>query len=242
MSIKSPHLSVYKRGNVPMNGAAAERNPFSDAASMLLRVLLSGPPRPWRVRDLARAAQTSPALAVLSLRRLEHLGYVSRESAAEARVIDLEGLLRGWAAWYAVKPLEDFRFSFDFAVPTFLRLLARAKDRLPGQWALTSMAGASLVAPFATLKEIHVHLPGAQGHIRSWRNVLGLTPDPLGSLHLIDPYYTDSGLVGKREVRGLPVVSDIQLYLDCFRYPVRGREQAEHILSRLIAPRWRHGR
>lgn len=224
--------------------APQERNPFADSASMLLRVALSNPAKPWRIRELSRMAGISPALAILTLRRLERVGLASRENTAEARILDPVQLLRDWAAWYAIKPIKTYRFSIaGVSDPNaILNLLAKAGPHLPGQWALTSMAGASLVAPFATFSEIHIHSTKADELRRSWQNVLNLTPDKLGPIHLIHPYYADSGLFGVQHMGRLPVVSNIQLYLDCYRYPVRGREQAEHLLSQTIIPRWKSGR
>jgi len=37
-----------------------------------------------------------------------------------------------------------------------------------------------------------------------------------------------------QEVEDLWVVSDIQLYLDLYGYPVRGREQAEHLYGKRL--------
>mgnify|MGYP001562240086 CR=1 FL=1 len=224
--------------------APQERNSFADSASMLLRVALSSPAKAWGIRELSRMAGTSPALTILSLRQLQRVGLASRESPTEARFLDPVQLLRDWAAWYAMKPVKYYRFSIDgVADPnTILNLLSKCRDRLPGPWALTCMAGASLVAPFATFSEVHIHLPRADQLRRSWQDVLHLTPNKLGPIHLIEPYYADSGTYGAQVVRKLPVVSEIQLYLDCYRYPVRGREQAEHILSQVLMPRWRNVR
>lgn len=221
-----------------------ERNPFADSASKLLRVILSVPMRPWGIREAARMAGTSPALTSLTLRRLERLGHASRESTGEARILDPDRLLREWAAWYAIQPVKSYRFALPEASKPedILRVLGDRRPRLPGQWALTSMAGASLSSPFATFREVHIHLPGADELKRSWQKALGLVPDQTGPFHLTQPYYVDSGFHGIRELGGLPVLSDLQLFLDCFRYPVRGREQAEHILSRTLAPRWKRAR
>jgi hypothetical protein len=53
------------------------------------------------------------------------------------------------------------------------------------------------------------------------------------------PYYRVSAFHGQRRVRGLTVVSDLQLYLDLYDLPQRGREQAERIYERCILPRLR---
>lgn len=212
-----------------------ERNPFGPTASLLLRVAFRRPGKPWGIRELAQMAGVSPALASLVLRRLERLGHVSRESTGEARFLDLPRLLEDWAAWYAAAPIESYRYSMEGAETPkkMLARLSKARAQLPGRWALSAMAGASLAAPHAVFNEAHVHLAEADQLQSAWRRSLLLTPDTRGPFHILRPYYAEAGLLDMREIRKLPVVSDIQLYLECRRYPVRGREQAEHLLHKI---------
>ena len=51
------------------------------------------------------------------------------------------------------------------------------------------------------------------------------------------PYYRVSAFFDCQEAAGLPVVSDLQLYLDLYDHPLRGREQAEQILERRLGPK-----
>jgi hypothetical protein len=53
---------------------------------------------------------------------------------------------------------------------------------------------------------------------------------------LLRPYYKESVFFGARRIKGIEVVSDVQLYLDLKNFPVRGEEQAENLLRRVIAP------
>jgi hypothetical protein len=57
------------------------------------------------------------------------------------------------------------------------------------------------------------------------------------NLILVRPYYKHSALYGVRKIEKWQVVSDIQLYLDLNKYPLRGREQAEHLLEKIIQPK-----
>jgi hypothetical protein len=52
------------------------------------------------------------------------------------------------------------------------------------------------------------------------------------------PYYSDSVWWALERRRGLPVVSALQLALDLWHYPLRGREQAEHLLETQLRPLW----
>ncbi len=56
------------------------------------------------------------------------------------------------------------------------------------------------------------------------------------NLILMLPYYKHSALHDSRIIDSLSVVSDIQLYLDLHGYPIRGIEQAEHLLDKKLKP------
>jgi hypothetical protein len=45
--------------------------------------------------------------------------------------------------------------------------------------------------------------------------------------------YKNSVFLGKRKIRGASVVSNLQLYLDLYRFKPRGREHAEFLKERL---------
>jgi hypothetical protein len=69
-------------------------------------------------------------------------------------------------------------------------------------------------------------------------------PVPVEGANLVvaEPYYRDSAFFGARQVDGLWIVSDLQLYLDLRRFPVRGREASERILERRLRPLWEEAR
>ena len=51
-----------------------------------------------------------------------------------------------------------------------------------------------------------------------------------GNICLTKPYYKNSVFFGVQIIRGYPVVSNLQLYLDLYHFPQRGREHAEYLL------------
>jgi len=53
------------------------------------------------------------------------------------------------------------------------------------------------------------------------------------NLILLLPYYKNSVFYSRRKVEGI-WVSDIQLYLDLYHYPLRGLEQAEHLYGKRL--------
>jgi hypothetical protein len=59
----------------------------------------------------------------------------------------------------------------------------------------------------------------------------GWEPAEQGNVVLMKPYYKTSVWHGMDVIGGVPVVSPLQLALDLWHYPLRGREQAEHLLG-----------
>ena len=57
------------------------------------------------------------------------------------------------------------------------------------------------------------------------------------NLRISLPYYRISAFFGRQEVGELSLVSDLQLYLDLYDYPLRGREQAEQLFERRLRPK-----
>ena len=66
---------------------------------------------------------------------------------------------------------------------------------------------------------------------------LGAVPAERGAnINVREAAYPLSSLYGSRSVDGVPVVSDLQLYLDLRCQPQRGEEAAEHLYERRIRP------
>jgi Transcriptional regulator, AbiEi antitoxin, Type IV TA system len=106
------------------------------------------------------------------------------------------------------------------------------------QYALSVQAGANQVAPYSNFKEVHVYANEAKD-VEVLEKGMNLKPaEQGGNLIIMRPYYRNSVFYGSRRVDGLRIVSDIQLYLDLHGYPLRGLEQAEHLLEKRIRPVW----
>ena len=100
------------------------------------------------------------------------------------------------------------------------------------RWALTMHAGAAQVAPHATWDRVHVYVDASSpadlldaGASRGWEAADG------GRVVLMKPYYRTSVWHNLQVANGFPVVSTLQLALDLWHYPLRGREQGEHLLQ-----------
>lgn len=207
------------------------RDPFSDKASLVLRALIaSGPGR--GVRGLAEQAGLSPGYASKVVRELEERGYVARREDGLALRHGRE-LLQDWVRDYRKHWIER-RDYFVPATRAQAVMDAMRHAAISDDYALALQAGASLVAPYADFDVVDVYVRSIDAAAAFARQLDAREVERGANLRVGVPYYRISAFFDKQESAGLPVVSDLQLYLDLFDYPLRGREQAEQILERRL--------
>jgi hypothetical protein len=210
------------------------RSPFSDKASLILRELMKKPDRQWGIRELAKKIALDPGYISRMAKSLEDSGYVARINRRLIIRSPIE-ILNDWVRVYDLKKNELNRFFIQASsVEEIIRYLRKKKIPQRKKYALSVQAGASLVAPHAVFKEVHMYVHDPQD-INFFKKELGLQVVSQGAnLVLMLPYYKHSVFYDIREIDGLYIVSDIQLYLDLYGYPVRGREQAEHLFDKRL--------
>jgi len=151
-----------------------------------------------------------------------------------------EKLLNTWAREYKDRYRWYLRRSFKAPNP-FGSGLQTVNEGLWGMlrsgcYAFTGAAAASLTAPFIDADPIEFYIAGEIGadKLRPSLSGVGVGPD----LRVIYPF--DAGVfMYSTRVNGIPVVSDIQAYLDLFARGGRDLKQADYLLQQRIAPMWR---
>jgi hypothetical protein len=240
-----PGLLVDRADLRPIERPRSRRrliDPFADRSSLVCRVLLtSKSDRAWGVRELAEAAGVNPSTASRVVRELAGAGLVEFERigrASRVRVPDPLRLLEGWTDAYDWG--SNRLIAFDAPIGDPPKFLARLRRVLGGTgWALTLHAGASLVAPHAAWERVHLYVDGDESAARRLARAAGWRRDDEGALVVMLPRYKQSVWWRVERKRGLPVVSALQLVLDLWHYPLRGREQAEQLLETRLEPIWR---
>ena len=210
------------------------RDPFSDKASLILREMLKNPLKQWGIRELAEKIGLNPGYVSRMAKSLDESGFAARVKG-KIRLRAPKEILDDWVRSYDIKRNKHYRY-FMLA-PDVKSILQRLREiHLPHDvvYALSAQAGASLVAPHAVYKEVHLYLSNPNA-IDIFKAALDIKSSDQGAnLVLMLPFYKHSVFYDCREVEGLRVVSDIQLYLDLYGYKVRGREQAEHLYAKRL--------
>ncbi len=101
------------------------------------------------------------------------------------------------------------------------------------QYALTRMAGATQVAPFVRFQLVDFYV-SSENEFAFWKDSLQLVDVEIsGNINMIIP--SDPRIMNiTQNIKGIQVVCNIQLYLDLYKYPARGREQSEYLREKVL--------
>lgn len=209
---------------------------FSDKASLVLREMLRYPHRKWVVRDFEKELGVGRGWAAKVLVLLREKGYLkgkARGRASSAVLRNSEELLQEW--------IRDYDFVLNkthvYYAPDSHKLLPKIRrffNQFPKKvpYAFTLHTGANLITNFVRIPNVYLYLAPLDFEKKSpeLRQALDLKElKKGGNVYLIEPYYKKSIFFGLQKIKGYPVVSNLQLYLDLYNFPERGREHAEYL-------------
>lgn len=241
--IVAPGIHIDRRGfHNPVKERRDQRDLFSDKASLVLRTLLAAR-APIGIRQIADIVSSSPGQIRLSpgyvskvVQELERQGYAARrDEKVVAR--HAKELLNDWVVSYRNRrrPSSKSYFVSSSDAETLIPGLAHALAEHNVDYVFTGHAGASLVDRYAHFDVVDVYVKEPEDADIALSSMGARRVDRGGNISVSRPYYRESAFYEARLLAGSVVVaSDIQLYLDLYDYPVRGREQAEHLYERRL--------
>jgi DNA-binding HxlR family transcriptional regulator len=229
-------------------------NVFSGRSSRVLRVLLEKP-KVWSLTDIAKelAAEAKRVERIFrqpmefavsqgsiskALSSLEEQLWIRRQGLAVV-VPEPRRLLVEWAEKYKERYRWRLRSSFELSNPFgsgVSRISEQLQEQVKGAYAFTGAAAASLVAPFVELDLVDIFLGSEESGARLRNLAEHESTGP--KLRLIYPYDMGVFLYSRRE-DGVPIVSNLQAYLDLYARGGRDLKQADYLMSNAIEPGWR---
>jgi hypothetical protein len=211
----------------PFRERREARSIFAPKAARVLRVLLQGPLRPWKVVELADAARVS--LGWVSAVRQQ---LFAREWAVDEpgglRVTKPGALLDAWAKgdeW--AKRTTTREYSPLSSDPT--QLAEKLRDLLGEQpHAFTQWFAGWLRHPYTVPNVVTAYATSFPEEAAITEKLLARRVSGGGGLRLVVP--KDEGVLNpSQSVRGFNLVSDVQIYLDLQTAGLRGDEQAAEL-------------
>ena len=212
----------------PFREKRANRSLFAPRAARVLRVLLQGPLRPWKVTELAAASQVS--LGWVSAVRQQLQGHEwATEGAGGLRVTKPGSILDAWAKaddWK--KRTVSQEYSVLLSDP--LELATKLKQVLPeSSPAFTQWFAAGLRHPYTATPVVSAYVRQFPDDALIREKLLGRRVSTGGgALRLI--MAKDEGVFNPAQtVNDFQLVSDVQIYLDLLCAGLRGGEQAQEL-------------
>jgi hypothetical protein len=231
-------------------------NVFSGRYSRILRVLLEKA-RPWTLTELSnelktetdRVAQTfstqivrfaiSAGAISKALSSLDEQLWIRRQGSSVI-VPEPRRLLLEWAEKYRERYRWRLRSSFETANPfgsTPAQIGSALSSLISGPYAFTA-AAAALDAPFIDLDRIDIYLLPGKSDAKLRQIGKGPVSETAPRLRFIYPY--DEGVfLYSRSESSVPLVSNIQAFLDLYARGGRDLKQADYLLDNVIEKRWK---
>lgn len=202
---------------------------FDGKSTRIIRCLLVKYGDEWVIRSLAKESRVALGYTHAVLTTLTKMGYVARNENNKIIVTNPKILLKRWAAYHQYDTANKFLNYYTFERDTQKQLEHFKKIR-EIDYSLTSLIAAWLVNPFVRPIDIHLYVKN-EIDAKKIAQRLNLSPTPEGgNIKMVIP--DDEGVFyGSRELGGLQVVSNVQLYTDLFNFPARGEEASERILN-----------
>jgi len=205
------------------------RGVFSDKASIILREAFKDIKKPWGVREFARSIGLNAGFVSRVAKELEDRKYIFRKNL-KFRLRDPENILKDWVYEYDYKKNKEVKyFCLSKGPGEIINKLKKISIPDKIEYAFGFHSGANLISPYSVYNEVHIYIKDKES-IKWFEKKLELKEVKEGAnVIFLLPFYKNSAFYDMQKVDSLNVVSDIQLYLDLYKYPIRGIEQAEHI-------------
>ena len=216
-----------------------DKNPFVDkrklktifkpVSSRILRVLLEEPKKGWKILELSRIAKVSLGQTYNVCRWLIDEEYIKKEQGLYY-LTEPGKLLDEWCRNYTYTQNKMFTYySFEQNLEKLIKKVVRISEDKDLKYTLTLLSGASLIAPFIRgISSLQMYVTDSE-NLSEWVRLLDLRPAESGNnISMYIPY--GEGVFDKtQKIDDIEIVGNIQLYLDLYNYPTRGREQAEFL-------------
>ncbi len=236
--LKLPWAVFYVDRPQPRQEPRVLRSLYRGSAAQVLHALLLESERLWHVQELAERAEVSVSWVHSVLSQLEqHLWVEKRGSGPRAvrAVVEPGALLDSWAEAHSLKEYSFRLFHGWSQSPAALRSgVTAALDRHAIPYALTLTSGAELIAPFVTGSERLTLLVQDHPAIEQATEEAGLTPVDDGENVALLLTKARAPLLYRQSIDGFQVASTVQLYLDLWASPRRGKEQARHLRAQRL--------
>ena len=215
------------------------RSLYRGSAAQVLQALLLEPDRSWHLQDLAARSAVSLSRVHTVLAQLEDNLWLERRGSGPSTVrvlVEPAALLDSWASAHSLKSyVQRYFYGWSQSPATLRAAVSEALEQEGVPYALTLTSGAELVAPFTTaasrLEMLVPDTPSAGAALER----SGLQSVDEGENVVLLMTRQRAPLLFRQQIGSVQVASTVQLYLDLWASPGRGKEQARHLRAERLS-------
>lgn len=198
-------------------------------SSVILRTLLQNPRKIWRVQELSIASSASLGQVSKVKRFLEEREYCGSNETGFFLQKPQE-LVQEWGKVYNSKSNNIYDYYTLDSIQQLEQRLIDMKGKTGIDYALTSHAAAVRYAPTVRYNKVNVYIPLQS--LMAATEFLQCKPVTSGSnLSIIVPY-DPSVMMNMQNIKGIQVVSPVQVCLDLLGLKGRGEEAALAVMNK----------
>jgi hypothetical protein len=206
---------------------------YRGRTAQVLHAMLLEPGRSWHVQELSERTEVSPYTVHLVFTFLEKQLWVEKQGKGPNTIRTLRDPAALLDSWANAHTLDEYKFQrfhiWSQSLAALRREITSSLNRSNIDYALTLASGAELVAPFATSIERLTLLVQDAAQVERAAKEIGLTQVETGENVRFLVSRDRSPLMFRQRIDDALVASDVQLYLDLWAWPMRGKEQAKHL-------------
>ena len=212
---------------------------LSDKAATIICAMLVQPDKKWVARDFEKefgVGRARAAAVLCELRAKGFIGGIRSGRLAYSVLQNKDELIEEWLKLYKFERNESCLY-YSAREDVLSRLKSYfASKKTDTAYALTLHTGANLITNYVNTPTMYCYLP-----VKNFKSVSLDLRQALdlkelkrgGNFCLIKPYYKTAVFLNTQKIKGYNVVSALQLYLDLYHFPQRGRDHAEYLLKTL---------
>lgn len=210
------------------NDAAQRQSIFSPKASRITKCLLYEPQKKWLQKEISHKTGLSKGMVSRVVRRMIEAGYLIEE-AGKLKLSSFDDLLSARLE-SSLKQRRVYKYYYVWSQnpQRLMQALSNELSRRGIKYAFTQEAGASLIAPFSTFDIVSVYIESFDKFPAEYFSAAE-TKKGFNLMLIESP--DETIFTAARNIKGMKVVDNFQLYLDLRNNPLRGEKQAEHILK-----------
>lgn len=212
-------------------------NIFAKKSGLLLYHLLTRKPTEFRARELARETRLSHGLVQQVVNQLAHSGLVDSTGLRTAKRFTLskpQQLLQNWSKFYRIMDrCQVYNYSSGYSAEEIAEKLREWRKSQNDDVVLALHAASrAYKCDFTNLNKVEFYCDNQTTHDKL-RKVLRLEPVDRGyDVLVIEPYYRSVAIGKSTVIEDLKIAPPLLTFLELYHFPLRGREQAEHLLRR----------